>query len=463
MVKVQKLNTYIGKVAIVIYAATVIMVILALIIDMINFPVMLMNNIVALVIIITSILLYIFRSLKMSTSLGIVIYTVLFNIILGLFNISHGAYQVHFFLRNSLFIIYMMIMASLLSHKLNGIIITCIYLITFISFTVYTGDPFLKDTILIQLSLLTTFTAGVYYFINAFEKSIHDLGEKSEIILKQNELLNETNSLLKERQLHIETQSEELEVQKEVLTQQKEELTQINDELHEVVVTKDKFFSIIAHDLRNPLSTLIGFSEYLYKESDDCDEQKKNEIYKAIYDSSLNASNLLENLLIWSRMQMGGIKTHPENINLFNIVDSACKLHENARINKNIKLEVKVDETLEVISDKYMLISVVNNILSNAIKFTYMGGTIRISSELSDKNTVIVRISDNGMGIQEKNIARIFRIDTSYTTLGTNDEKGTGLGLLLCKEFIERNGGKIWVESEPGKGSDFYFTLEAIR
>jgi signal transduction histidine kinase len=345
-------------------------------------------------------------------------------------------------------------MASLLSHKINGIVITVIYLVTFIAVTIVSGDKFLRDTMLMQLSLLSAFTGGIYYFINAFEKSIHDLGVKNEIILKQNELLNKTNTLLKERQHHIETQAEEL-------TAQKEELTKINEELNEVVATKDKFFSIIAHDLRNPLCTLIGFSEHLYRDSDDCDEITRNEIYRSIYESSLSANNLLENLLIWSRMQMGGIKTYPEIINLHNIIDGACRLHENSRTKKNIKLEVNIDKTLEIRADKYMMISVINNLLSNAIKFTYVGGTIRIISELIETGKVKVCVSDNGTGISPKNIDKLFRIDSSYSSLGTNDEKGTGLGLLLCKEFVERNGGNIWVESEQGKGSDFYFSISA--
>jgi signal transduction histidine kinase len=288
MEKIQNLNTYIGKVAVIIYAATVIMVTVALILDVVNFPAMLFNNVIALGIIIISVLLYILKVIDIPISMGIIFYTVLFNIILGLFNIDHGDYFVHFFLRNSLFIIYMMIMASLLSHKLNGIIITSIYLISFIVVTIVTGNTFLKDTLLIQLSLLTSFTAGIYYFINEFEKTIHDLGVKSEIITKQNELLNRTNTLLKERQLYIENQSKEL-------TAQKEELTKINNELYDVVATKDKFFSIIAHDLRNPLCTLIGLSEHLYKDSDDCDEPTKNEMSRLIFESANAANNLLEN------------------------------------------------------------------------------------------------------------------------------------------------------------------------
>jgi two-component system, sensor histidine kinase and response regulator len=158
-------------------------------------------------------------------------------------------------------------------------------------------------------------------------------------------------------------------------------------------------------------------------------------------------------------MQMGSIKTFSEKVSLYNIIEGVCRLHENSRIKKNIRLDMDIDDKLEVFTDKYMLISVINNLISNAIKFTFVGGNIKITSYNSDNEYVKVCVSDNGVGISQKNIEKLFKIDSSYSSLGTNDEKGTGLGLLLCKEFVERNGGKIWIDSEPGKGSNFYFSI----
>ncbi len=240
---------------------------------------------------------------------------------------------------------------------------------------------------------------------------------------------------------------------------QKEELTKINKELNESVATKDKFFSIIAHDLRNPINTLMGFSELLYKNRATYADTKKSTMTKAIYDSSQSVYNLLENLLVWARMQTSGIKANAEKINLHNLIHETTLLLENMCQNKNIELKTSIDITQEIYADKYMLSSVVNNLLSNAIKFTPAGGIIKISSELSGNEMIQVCVSDSGLGITKDNISRLFRIDKSISSSGTNNEKGTGLGLLLCKEFIERNGGKIWVESEPGEGSKFFFTV----
>ncbi len=160
-------------------------------------------------------------------------------------------------------------------------------------------------------------------------------------------------------------------------------------------------------------------------------------------------------------MQTGSIKTNPEKTNLYKFIDQTSHTLENMRKKKDILLELKIDKSHEVYTDRFMLSTVVINILSNAIKFTPNAGKIKISSEIIENGYIKICISDTGIGIPEENISKLFRIDESYTTHGTNKEKGTGLGLVLCKEFIERNKGKIWVESEVSKGSNFFFTVKA--
>jgi signal transduction histidine kinase len=452
MENIQSLNKYLKKGSVIIYTAATIMICLGLLMDTLSLheltKYIIISNLTTFCIIVISVVLYSSRVIKMPFSFALIIYALLLNIILDFVTKPYGDQQVLYFLRNSLFIVYLITIASLIINKINGIIIALIYLASFISLTLISGDKYLKDTMLIQLIFFSAYTAGIYYFVSAFEKSIHQQVKDGSIILEQNEVVKETNILLKERQLKVEEQAKEL--------------IKINNQLKETVATKDKFFSIISHDLKNPMAALMGLSNLMFNEYNNLDEKQKNDLVKGIYDSSKNAYNLLDNLLIWSRMQTGGINYNPEKINLHNLISESGNLLESMRSGKNIDLDLSIDLNQEVYADKYMLSSVINNLLSNAIKFTPVGGIIIISSVLTENGYIKICISDTGTGIPLENISRLFRIDQSYSSKGTNDEKGTGLGLLLCKEFVEQNGGAIWVESESGKGSQFFFTIRSV-
>lgn len=435
-----------------IYAAATIMICLGLVMDTLSLheltKYIIISNITTFSIIVLSVVLYSSGIIKMPVSFAIIIYALLLNILLDFVTKPYGDQQVLYFLRNSLFIVYLITISSLIINKINGIIIALIYLVSFFAITLISGDKYLKDTILIQLVFFSAYTAAIYYFVSAFEKSIHQQVENGTIILEQNEVVKETNVLLKERQLKVEEQAKEL--------------IKINNQLKETVATKDKFFSIISHDLKNPMAALMGLSNLMYNEYPRLDEKQINDVVKGIYDSSKNAYNLLDNLLIWSRMQTGGINYNPEKINLHTLISESGNLLESMRSGKTIDLDLSIDLNQEVYADRYMLSSVVNNLLSNAIKFTPVGGIIHVSSVLTGNGYIKICISDNGTGISQEKISKLFRIDQSYSSNGTNDEKGTGLGLLLCKEFVEQNGGAIWVESEPDKGSQFFFTVRSV-
>jgi len=228
--------------------------------------------------------------------------------------------------------------------------------------------------------------------------------------------------------------------------------------LKELNATKDKFFSIIAHDLKNPFQALLGFSETLFTRHNELTDKEIKEYSKIIYESSQNLFNLLGNLLQWSKSQLGNIKLSPEKINLSDIYDEATSLLTLTADKKNIKLLNKIPDNFIVFADKHIVSTVLRNLVSNAIKFTNQGGEITICSEVN-KSEAIVTVSDNGIGIKPENLEKLFKIDYSYSTKGTENEQGTGLGLILCKELIEENNGRIWCESIYGKGSSFYFTL----
>jgi two-component system sensor histidine kinase/response regulator len=233
-------------------------------------------------------------------------------------------------------------------------------------------------------------------------------------------------------------------------------------ELKELNATKDKFFSIIAHDLKNPFNTLLGFSELLITNINEYDKNRIGEFINIIFQTSKNAYMLLENLLEWSRSQTGRLEMAPSDIEISELVDDNIDLIYNNASNKKLELNNRVDKKVKAYADSNMTNTIIRNLLSNAIKYTATGGKIEITSK-TENNYVEVTVSDTGVGIKEENIGKLFRIDENFSTKGTNDETGTGLGLILCKEFVKKNGGDIWVTSAPGKGSNFTFKLPAQK
>jgi PAS domain S-box-containing protein len=229
-------------------------------------------------------------------------------------------------------------------------------------------------------------------------------------------------------------------------------------ELKELNQTKDKFFSIIAHDLKSPFQGLLGYSQILTTEYATLPEEEKLFFINGIGELSQSAFRLLENLLEWSRMQTGRISFNPEEINLKKELSATLSLLIQTARNKEIELEEMINSDISVYADKNMLSTIVRNLISNSIKFTNQGGKITIDSDLFDK-MVQITVSDTGVGMKQEDIGKLFKLDKNFSTHGTNKEEGTGLGLLLCKEMVEKNGGKIWVESKVGVGSKFIFTI----
>ncbi|CAG1769856.1 partial Alkaline phosphatase synthesis sensor protein PhoR, partial [uncultured bacterium] len=237
-----------------------------------------------------------------------------------------------------------------------------------------------------------------------------------------------------------------------------DELAARNEELLEIVASRDKFISIIAHDIKNPFTALLGFSEFLFKNIDNVDKEEIEEIARAMFQSSRLIFSFLENLLQWARLRTDRIEFNPVMIDLYAVTEGITELlTDNAQL-KDITLSNAIPEGTWVFADEPSISSVLRNLISNAIKFSRKGGKVTLSSQIKD-DYVHVQVSDSGVGMRQEDVAKIFRIDKSHTTVGTNNERGTGLGLKLCKEFVERNGGTIWVESTLNKGSIFTFTL----
>lgn len=219
---------------------------------------------------------------------------------------------------------------------------------------------------------------------------------------------------------------------------------------------KDKYFSIIAHDLRSPFTGLIGLTEVLSTNLDFLSSDEVKEIATELHKSAKNIYNLLNSLLEWSRIQRGKIKYQKVEIPLLFLIDKVLDIFKNNLEIKNIKIIKSINPDLIVFSDSYVLELVLRNLISNAVKFVEYGGIIEISSEIKD-SLVFVSVKDNGIGIPEKEIENIFKLDKIFTRKGTTGETGNGLGLLLCKEHLERIGGNIYFTSIEDKGSVFTF------
>lgn len=276
-----------------------------------------------------------------------------------------------------------------------------------------------RKFIFMLVLLLTVIIISVYFFIKSYR-------EKRKI----NKELHEINA--------------------KVITQN-EALTELNN-------TKDKFFSIIGHDLKGPLNSLTAFSQLLINHTASLTEDEIRTIAKDLDKSLKNLYELLENLLGWARSQTGRLEFVPENFKLADIIKENIRLLSKAALNKRIKLEMILDDNISVYADLNSVKTVVRNLLSNAIKFTDEEGVISIFVD-EWKDSVEIGIHDTGIGMSEEVMKKIFDISAKQSSLGTNQEKGTGLGLILCKEFVERNNGTLSVESQPNVGSTFKFTL----
>lgn len=237
-------------------------------------------------------------------------------------------------------------------------------------------------------------------------------------------------------------------------------LRQYSETLSDLNSSKDKFFSIIAHDLKSPFSGLLGLSQILCEELEELGNNDLKKYADEINNCAKFIFKLLQNLLEWSRLNTGKFDYAPVTINLKNKIDSIIQLLNLNASNKKIELRYSCPEDLKVIADNNMLNSILQNLISNALKFTHEGGLVEVTAAL-EKDKAEICIKDSGVGIPEENLKKIFRVDKNISTLGTAKEKGTGLGLVLCKELVEKNSGTIKAESKEGEGTAFTVTLPA--
>ncbi len=252
--------------------------------------------------------------------------------------------------------------------------------------------------------------------------------------------------------------NEELQKSLQVVKNHQEEIEEINKTLKDANATKNKFFNLMAHDLRSPFNAILGFSDILLKEHAQYDNKEREELIKAVVSSSKSAYQLVENLLEWSKVQTGRFSCIPENFEMSLILHETLLDIKNVAKNKGVLIITETTNNSPVFADKEMLKTVLRNIISNAVKYTHKGGSITIKTTDTDNGTII-SVEDTGVGMSKDKIDILFDISQKTSTPGTNNEKGTGLGLIICKEFIEKHGGRIWIESRLGEGTTFSIFL----
>jgi two-component system, sensor histidine kinase and response regulator len=320
------------------------------------------------------------------------------------------------------------------------------------------GDELLKEIHAISpdsLKILLTGQASIDGISNAINNAklyryIAKPWDKNDLVLTVKEAIK---SYLQD--LKIKKQYKELLV---LNTSLEEKVKQRTEELSLVNASKDKFFSIIAHDLKSPFNALLGLSEIMIDNWDDMCSEDKIEILRSMHASSKNTFNLLQNLLDWSKSQTGRIQIEKSKFSPYDVIQENINILSHHATNKNIIIKNSVPENSLCFADQNMISTIFRNLISNSIKFTKEGGSIQISVKLIDK-FVEYCVADTGIGMDKETVSKLFKITEKVQRSGTAQELGTGLGLILCKEFIEKNNGRIFVESEPNLGSKFFFTI----
>lgn len=229
-------------------------------------------------------------------------------------------------------------------------------------------------------------------------------------------------------------------------------------ELRVLNASKNKFFSIIAHDLKNPLHTVLGYSSLLQNDYERLKEDERRKFAGDIYQSTNNIFRLLQNLLEWSKSQTGNLNFSPAVVEYQRVLDNSLSVLRSLADQKGIQIKTENDPDLKIFADPIMIETVLRNLINNAIKFTPPGGNIEVSAREAD-GQILISVADTGIGISQEETQNLFRIDSKVKRKGTENEDGSGLGLILCHEFVNKHNGRIWVESTPGKGSEFIFTI----
>lgn len=404
-------------------------------------PAVFLFNLINILLSLAIVVLFYFKKVKISLVVKIQIIGLLANLLLSYFfnPVDTSDYAI-MFIRNAIIMFFFIPVYGLYCGKNHIFTIGIAFLVLYIAILARTNNLFLANNAPILIFGAVIYHVAIYYIFDVIEKmQFAQIG------------LNES----------LESQKNQLMIINQDLEQKNQHIYEQSIELKQLLATKDKIFSIIAHDLRSPFNSILGFSELLMENTKENQSDKASKYATIINSEAKSTIVVLENLLNWTKSQTGKIVFNPERLMLKSVVRTHVNSFEFSAKLKNISLNYLLSEDIQVYADQNMIGIIFRNLISNAIKFSFPNGKIDVFAQQSS-NYVKISISDNGMGMSEEKCKRLFDFDEIQTTPGTAKEKGSGLGLILCKEFVEKHGGKIEVESEEGQGSCFNFTIPLI-
>jgi signal transduction histidine kinase len=380
-------------------------------------------NAVNLLIVLSVVILFNRKILDFWTSGFLIIYAFVINIFISLAIDTQNPEFEKYFLRETIFLGITIVCGGFILGKKHILYFSFMYLLFFTGVVILTNSPFLlKNSIVLNIAVLS-FLGWIYYLLLLLEQGYS----------RQEELIHT-----------LETKNSAIEKQ--------------NKELEALNKTKDRLMSIMAHDLKGAINGIHGFSHLLSKDIENERFDRIKRFTGIIHKSSRNSVTLLANLLDWVRSQTNAIEFHPTTFTATEVLTDLVDMQKDNMPGKQIEIRIYCPESLEITADKNMLLTILRNLLANAVKFTPDQGKIEIAAKKTDKS-VDFTVSDTGIGIEKENIPKLFDKKSGFKRTGTDQETGTGLGLLICQEFVEQHGGRISVNSMPGLGSVFSFTI----
>lgn len=422
------------------------------------------TNSIAIFITILSFLLHYFKRIDLKLAFLVLVILIFVNSSASVIHkIGIDEYP-RFFYRETVFMLAVITFGGFISYKFVPPLFSFIYVLLSIYISLVSADEFILRNLPFMSILLIIYSFIIYFFVDLLENLFNEIDAKSLIIKEHLEEITAQNEELQQSHEELQAQRDAIWNTNEKMLEKNLELEQTHQELLKVNKTRDKLFSIISHDIKNPFNAVMGFSKILHERFDEIDEEKKKYYLKLINTSTNNLYGLLEQLLSWAKAQHGDIKFEPVEIVMCDLINSAVSFFKPALKEKKIKVHISEPQyNLIVWGDFNMLDTVLRNILNNAIKFSNQDSQINITCKKEDTEFIQVSIRDYGKGMTKEIISKLFELDESKVKDGTDGERGTGLGLIVCKEFMEKNGGQIWVESEPDKGSTFYIQIPAAN
>lgn len=445
------------------YSATAIATIAINLFDifrLIDVPEMLVlyTNIPAIFIIFISLLLKNFNILSLKWSFTIIVSIILANSVISIYQSRLFEDLIVSMLREAIFISFLISLASFVVNQRLAYIISFVFCVSMVILYIITKDAYLLENLPVLIVIFFSYTIFINYLVKILYQMVDHLSMKNMVIKEQLEEIKAQNEELSELNEEMHLQQENLAHNNELLNINNYELTESKKQLNKLLETKDKLFSVIGHDIKNPLHVIIGYSKLLNQKYKELTDEKKRQFIDIIDKSVNSLFQLLEGLLAWSRAQQSNDIYQPEPTDLNNIISSSLSVFESTLNKKKLQVEFSTDAGLIAYADKNMVFLIIRNLLDNSIKYSSEGGTIWIDGEKTPSN-IVIHITDNGIGIPENILENIFDINSEKTRPGTKGEKGSGFGLAICYEFAQRNMGKLWCESEEGIETKFSLQL----